>query len=185
MSERSTRKRVSSSEVVCLRAALEEVADLREDAPAGELFLKVGAIEGRVRSATEGIARAAAEGGAAPVEELREVNDAFDARWRGMRAPLGKLLHGVRELLRAALEGAMFVEMSGGASAGCGCAVWRAVANGGGLSAVPSFPSSCVVEEVNDAFESYRVHECGGCGSRWLQDFNPDSDPSSTRWWAR
>lgn len=146
---------------------------------------EVDAAGDRVRDATEDIVRTVLNGAPAPIAELEALQNAFEAGRAALRSPLGKVLYRVHERMRAGLERVTFAQMSRGMSAACSCATWRDVAKGGGLSAVPTFPTSRVVEAVDDQFESYRIHECGVCGSRWLQDFNPDSDPSVTRWWAR
>jgi hypothetical protein len=168
-----------------LQHALDEALALPESTPEEALFTRLRALDARVSAAAKDVVHALAQGAAPPSAELLALKDSFEARCGVLWFPLSKMLYGMREHVKDTLERARFAELSPGPGAPCDCAVWRAVANGHGLTAVPHLPGSRVIEDVDDQFETYRVHACGVCGARWLQDFNPDSDPSVTRWWAK
>jgi hypothetical protein len=149
-----------------LRKTLDEAVTVPESTPTEALFRRVDTLRSGVAAATQDIVRAVAEGETAPTAELEELQDGFAARRSKLWFPLRKLLYRVNDIVKESLERVTFLELSRGVSAPCSCALWRVVAKGQGLAAVPSFPTSRVVEEVDDQFD-------------------PDSDPSVTRWWAR
>jgi|SRR5262245_934969 len=169
-----------------LRKALDENLMLPEDTPANVWLATMDP----VGAATEEIVRTVANGETAPIAELRELKETFWERAQEIGRRFIKFRYLLRNYVDQAMERVTFIELSRGEMAGrvdgqCDCAVWRAVANGHGLSVEPSFHVSRVIEEVDDLDECYQVHECGCCGARWRVDFNPDSDPSLTRWWAQ
>jgi hypothetical protein len=118
------------------------------------------------------------------VAAVRALRDEVEER-KGEQRDVGsrKMLHVASHALAALIETLEFRRRS--RAAGCGCSVWRDIADGRGLAARPTFAGSVVVESVDDAYECLRVYACEACGARWLEDDNIDSDPSVTRWWAR
>jgi hypothetical protein len=148
------------------RKALDEHLMLPESSQLGEFF----AAKRTISVATEEIVQAVANGEAAPSAELRELKETFWTRAQELGGKHIKLRILLWDCVVQALERVTFIELSRGVDAQCDCVVWRAVANGHSLSVEPSFPSSRVVENVDEGYECYRVHECGCCGARWVQD---------------
>jgi hypothetical protein len=126
-----------------------------------EIVEHVRTVVGRIDEAGDEIVCSVIAGEPAPRVHLNELHTGWENGWIALTTPWMKPLYRIREALQVAMG------------------------LGGGLALAPELVERQLVENVDDAYESYRIHACKHCGSRWLEDHNPDSDPSVTRWWPR